>query len=91
MTSKFREIIEEKQFADEKRKISKSLKRLDEILDGVTWILCRKPESFHNIPDTPLWLAKTDPFPGHPALQVWFTFDDDSVNLLSIEISEPEN
>jgi hypothetical protein len=83
--SDFREIVEEDQFKEDKKKLKKhSPKRLDEVLDGVTWVLARRPESFSQIPGTDVYMAKTDPF-GIPALYIWFTFDEDHVYLESIE------
>ena len=85
-TFKAREIIEEESFAAEKERIAYSAKRLDEILFGITWVLCRKPESFPQVPGLDLYLAKTDAFSDTPAVNVWFTFDDQHVHLLFIEI-----
>jgi len=82
---KARTLREEKQFAEEKAKLKHSAKRLDEVLSGLSWTLARRPDSFPNVPGLKLYLAKTDPFPGTPALFVWFTFDEDMVYLLSIE------
>jgi hypothetical protein len=83
--SKARTIREEKLFLQQKKKLKHSARRLDEILDGVTWAMCRKPESFPGVPGTRLYLAKTDDFPGTPAIHIWFTFDEETVLLLGIE------
>lgn len=83
---KARQIIEESDFKDEKERISRSVKRLDEILLGITWVLARKPESFNKVGELDLHLAKTDPVPPDiPALYIWFWFNDSEVHLLSIE------
>jgi hypothetical protein len=82
---KARQIIEEKQFEEEKKRIARSAKRLDEVLFGITWAIARKPESFSQVPGLNLYLAKTDGLPGTPALYIWFTFNKDSATLLSIE------
>jgi len=85
MPADFREIIEQQQFKEDKRKLRHSAKRLDEILDGVTWTLTRLPECYPNIPETDVYLAKTDAFSDVPALYVWFTFDENYVYLEGIE------
>ncbi len=85
MAGSFRTIVEEPLFIQQKKKLRVSVRRLDEVLHGVTWVLCRKPEEFGNIPGTSLYLAKTDSAPDTPALYVWFIFDDDTVRLLMIE------
>jgi hypothetical protein len=86
-TFKAREIIEEESFGIEKERISKSAKRLDDVLFGIIWVLSRKPESFPQVTGLDLYLAKTDDIPGSPALNVWFTFDDQQVRLLFIEFA----
>ena len=80
-----RNCIEEDTFEKGKQSIAKSVKRLDEILDGITWVMANAPDSFLNIPGTNLWLAKTDPALDAPAIWVWFTFDDGAVHLQLIE------
>lgn len=82
---KARTIREENQFSEEKKRLGKTAKRLDEILSGVLWAVSRRPESFLNIPDSKLYLAKTDNFPRHSGFYIWFTFDDEAVYLRSIE------
>jgi hypothetical protein len=84
-TSRARTIREEKQFVEEKAKLKHTAKRLDEVLFGVTWALCRKPDSFPNVPGTKLYLAKTDGTADTSGLFIWFTFDAEVVYLLSIE------
>jgi hypothetical protein len=68
-----------------KDRLKYSVKRLDEVLDGLTWAACRKPDSFPKVRGINLYLAKTDATFDTPALYVWFTFDDDHVYFLSIE------
>lgn len=85
-----RTIIEEDLFRRQKSKLRISVKRLDEILEGITWALSKRPEAFHNVPGTNLHLIKTDPFSALPALHVWYKFDDECVYLLSIEKGSPE-
>src|SRR5262249_44281879 len=83
---KARQIIEEDLFRDEKSRISRSVKRLDDILFGITWALARKPESFERVTGLDLYLAKTDAVPPDiPAFYIWFWFNDEEVHLLSIE------
>ncbi|MHB1795288.1 MAG: hypothetical protein ACYCPO_09995 [Acidobacteriaceae bacterium] len=89
--SNAREIIEEKSFDAEKHRVAKSAKRLDEILSGIIWALSRKPESFSKVPDLNLYVAKTEDAPDAPAVNIWFTFDDQTVRLLYIELAtDPE-
>ena len=82
-----REIIEEKTFDAEKHRVAESAKRLDEILSGIIWVLSRKPDSFPQVPGLDLYLAKTDPAPDAPAINLWFRFDAKAVYLLYIELA----
>lgn len=83
--SSFRTVREESTFSEEKERISRSAKRLDEVLSGVIWTLCRAPDSFQKVSDLDLYLIKTDAAPGVPALRVWYTFNDNEVHLMFIE------
>lgn len=85
--SRARTVREEKQFTEDKKKLKHSAKRLDEILFGVIWTLSRIPESFGNVSGTMLYLAKTDAAPDAPSLYIWYTFDDDYIYLLSVELA----
>ena len=67
--------------------MAKSAKRLDEVLNGITWALSRRPESFPKVEGLDLYVAKTEDAPDAPALRVWFTFDDEVVRLLYIEVA----
>jgi len=81
----YRTVREEKSFSVEKERISRSAKRLDDVLSGIVWALCRAPESFEKVSDLGLYLIKTDAAPGIPRLRVWYTFNDTEVHLLFIE------
>ena len=60
MAADLREIVEQPQFREDKKKFKHSAKRLDEILEGIVWTLARLPECYPNIPGTNVYLAKTD-------------------------------
>lgn len=79
---KIREVVETAQFTDELRELEPNAIRADELFEGAVWVLCRNPE----------YGTKTGP-------NVWFlpmlggnlvlryTFDDDHVYFLSIQLS----
>ena len=91
MTGQFkaRTIRESRGFAQQKKRIQPNARRLDDQLLSITWALARKPELFSKIGRTKLYCIKTDPWPDAPRLRLYYTFDDDLVNLLWIEIAEP--
>lgn len=81
------EIVEEERFRRERDEIN-DCRRMDEVLEGVTWALSRDPLScFPIVPGTAATrLAKTRSFPGAPALHIWFTVQGAQVRLQSIEL-----
>jgi hypothetical protein len=88
---KARDIRESSEFVQQKERIQSDARRSDEQLFAVTWALSRKPESFPKVGKSNLHCMKTDPWPDAPRLRVYYTFDDDLVNLLWIEIAAPSD
>ena len=80
-------IVEDELFSAQKRTIEPDVRRIDEILDGITWGLGQNPLEGFPVPGHRLWVIKTDPFPHAPRVRVWYTIDDkgQTVRLLSIE------
>jgi hypothetical protein len=65
--------------------------RMDEIVRGVTWALCRNPEIYDVVKGyRDIRLLKTDAYPGAPALRIWFRIDENGqhVHLEYIEAVE---
>lgn len=89
MESKYRTIRHDHDYEDQARRLGLSHKRLDEVLDGVTWAIARSPAEFELMLDTGLRLVKTDPFPDAPPLRIYFTWDeDDNCTLRWIEAAD---
>lgn len=86
MAGMYRQIVESEQFSSAKSLLFPNIKRLDDMLNGITWALARHPEEFPCVPCTSLYMAATDPFPDAPAIRVWYTFDDGNVTMLDIEL-----
>lgn len=83
-----RTVVEGETFRREKAAIEPNARRMDEILDAITWKLARQPES--GIEVSPgVWATLTVPWPGAPALAIYYAFDRDRVTLLSV-IRSPE-
>ena len=82
---KARELRESKQFLEQLKQIHPNIRRLDEQLFGITWVLSRRPDIFPQIGNTLLHRALIDPWPGAPRLRIYFTFDDQHVDLLWVE------
>ncbi len=63
--------------------------RMDQAMEGLTFILARSPEIFPEI--SGLRRARIDPYPGVPECNVWFRVEGDTVCLLLVEPLDPEN
>lgn len=86
MDDKYRTIRQAPEFAKQIEWFELGYKRLDEIMDGVTWSIARNPGVFPLMAGTGLRLAKTDPFPNSAPLRIYFTWDeDDNCTLRWIE------
>lgn len=64
-----------------------SVRRLDEILEGVEWALANDPERFTEVPHTTLRVIPTDPFVNIPALRIYYRIEDD--DHVCLEWAEP--
>jgi len=85
---KARTIRESPEFVQQKGRIQPDARRLDEQLFAVNWELARKPELYPKVGKSKLHCIKTDSWPDAPSLRIYYTFDDDLVDLLWIEIAE---
>lgn len=85
---KHRTIVHDLLFGELLAEIERDEKRLDEFVSGIEWVLCRKPEIGHKVTDN-VWFI-----PAFPAkwmkhdYNVYYTFTDDTVYLLSIKIAK---
>jgi len=94
--AKLRTIIEELKFAAELKFLEKSkVLRVEQFVDGVKWLLARNPQEGKQIGSTDVWFIPNEFLPnkGELPLVIYYTFDDNLVNLLSIveTIYPPKN
>jgi hypothetical protein len=80
-------VVESDLFAAKRDMLNPDVKRLDEILEGITFNLARSPEQgFPVSPDRRVWFMKTvDWVRDLPQVRIWYRFDDATVELLTIE------
>jgi hypothetical protein len=83
--AKLRTIIEEHRFTFELAAIIKDAKRADEFVDGSKWLLARTPEKGTRISTSHVWFLPTKNILGILPVVIYYTFDEDCVNLLSIQ------
>jgi len=89
MADPIRKIVREPRFDAELLQIEADLKRADELLSGVTWILQRDPERYGTRLsqwDDVWFIPAADVFPR--SYGIYYTFNDTYVYLLSIRESE---
>jgi hypothetical protein len=80
----YREIVEHADFTAARRALDIDTRFLDEILEGVSSVLARIPETFGKVENTTRLrtLATRDWAPaGKPRLIIYFSFDDETVTL----------
>lgn len=82
---KLREVIEANRFAQELRRIVANVKQADDFVDGAKWVLSRDPLSGKRIGKSKVWFLALQEIPNILPVVLYYTFDEDSVILLSIE------
>ena len=89
MAARLREIIKEPSFEAELATIQPDARRADEFVEGVEWELAREPLIGSEVaPDSPVWFIPMVDVPGEPSVILFYTFDEDRVWLLSIQVAE---
>lgn len=78
------EIIEEPRFAFELQALIPKARRADEFIDGAKNVLCRDPQRGKRIGNSHVWFLPVEEIPGLLPIVLYYTFDDDYVNFLSI-------
>lgn len=80
-----REIIEEHRFSFELQALIPNAKRADEFIDAAKWALPRNPTKGRRIGSSHVWFLPMEDVPGLLPIVLYYTFDDDFVNFLSIQ------
>jgi len=84
-----RSIIEETKFRDDLGKLGIDPKRLDQLLEGIVLTVATKPDIYPEVPGKPaLRRLRVRPFPGLKCLNIWFSFDNESVRFLEIDVMD---
>jgi hypothetical protein len=86
-----RQIVYDKTFWEEAKRIEPDAKRLDDLIDGALWAISTHPEKLPLI-EKNLRVAFTDDFPGAPAMRIFFSITEPyTCTLHWIERLEPED
>jgi len=84
-----RTIREEDRFRERLRELGVSAERLDKLLEGIGVAIAMRPEVFPKLPfGTNLHRIRVVPFPGLPALNLWFTYDETTVSFIEIDLRD---
>lgn len=94
--ARLRTIVEELNFYTEFNALVKfRIRRVEEFVEGVKWLLARRPQEGKQIGNTVVWFVANEFLPekGELPLVIYYTFDEHTVNLLSIveTIYPPKN
>lgn len=94
--ARLRTIVEELNFYTEFNALVKfRIPRVEEFVEGVKWLLARRPQEGKQIGNTVVWFVANEFLPdnGELPLIIYYTFDEHTVNLLSIveTIYSPKN
>jgi hypothetical protein len=87
---KYRQVVEHADFTAARRALDIDVRLLDEILEGVSSVLARIPESFGRVEYTKLRTVATREWTsaGKPRFIIYFSFDDETVTLRYIHRHE---
>jgi hypothetical protein len=86
-----RSVRESSRFAEQVADLDVSVKRLDEVLAGVTWAAATNAEEIAPVPGTDLRCIKVEPFPDIPRLRVYLQIADaEYVDLQWVEIIQED-
>lgn len=81
--------VETPTFTESRDAINPDVRRMDDILGGAMWAIENGADKLPVVVGN-LRIVKTDPFPGAPALRIWFTLDEVTgcATLLLIDLIE---
>lgn len=85
LPEKLREIVEDTRFTNELKTLIPDARRAEEFIDGAKWVLSRDPSSGKRISTSKIWFLSLEEIPGILPVILYYTFDDNYVNLLSIQ------
>ena len=76
-----RTVVEDQTFWEQARLLQPDAKRLDDIIDGVKWLISSHAEECEVV-EGKLRVAFTDTFPDAPAMRIFFSITDSSTCTL---------
>lgn len=80
----FLTVVESQNFEADRARISNDIRRMDEILQGVYWVLSREPFRGKQTSANNIWAITTRSVQDIPSLAIYYTFNEEQVILLSV-------
>jgi hypothetical protein len=73
-------------FARQLREIIPEAERADEYIEGAEWVLSRDPTYGTQLNGSDVWFLPMENVPDMPSIVLYYTFDDERVYFISIEM-----
>ena len=90
MSDNIRTVWESPRFTTERNRLNPNIERMDEILDGVTWLLAIRPELGQRTSNPKVWAVVTAEW-GTESFVVYYSFTETTVILEAIRKSIQTN
>lgn len=90
--AKCREILDESSFRESLEELGVDRKRLDAVMEAITFTAARTPEYFPRVRGTPnLRRITVGPALGIPRLRIWFVHDEEKIWLRLAELDDNDD
>ena len=88
-----RTVVYSEYFERQAASLSRDIRRLNDVLEGIEWSISRFPEIWTLVPGTSLRAAKTEPAGDIPGLLIYFTIDNEMTCTLQgiALVTDPED
>jgi hypothetical protein len=88
MSPRHRTIIHTPKYVEELATFLPNVRRADDFIEGSEWVLSRLPDIGTQLtPTSEVWFLPMDENPDLPSLVLYYTFTDDLVWFLSIQMA----
>jgi hypothetical protein len=83
-----RTIIDEHDFIDQLRNHGVSTDHLNALRENFDSLVAAHPEIFPSVPGTKVHRIVVNPFRGIKRLNLWFTYDENTVTFYEVDVAE---
>ena len=86
-----REVVDSGRFVADRDGLTDDVERWDEVMKGVVWALSKSPEKGQPTDAPDIMALPTVVWDGAPPLVIYYRYDDERVDLLSVQRGDVEN